>query len=345
MALCPHSAITKGSQPTNESSVISIASGIELDGIAELSLWSLAHLQRFVEYLETTGLLRNDAHTAAGAKAVLRQCCGENLPPGTGDGVENVAHISPCKRLRTSNVSLSCWQSQARAALLKPGLGTTAPQAASDWRKEAIARWGESVPAEPSIANWKEYVVSRLPVLTPLSPFDIMQERYAYDPWRLLVACTLMTRINSEKIKEETIAAFFMRFPSPSVFLGRDSELEKVLQEILRPLGLVESRVKTLIELSQRFLQMPVFDCGHKKGMNKISGCGPFAVDSFLIFCRGYQLADTQDASCMKYLEWRKSNEASLDATFQETERAGLQPQTSQSQGQQMSLATFFKRR
>jgi len=144
-----------------------------------------------------------------------------------------------------------------------------------------------------------------------MSPLDIMQERYAYDAWRLLAACTLMSRINSERIKEEAIGSFFEHFPSPSQFLSRDVVGEKQLQQTLRPLGLVENRVKTLDEMSRRFLDMPSFDCGLKKGVNKITGCGPFAVDSFLIFFRGYLLAETADASCMKYLEWRRCNDPS----------------------------------
>eukprot|EP00931_Biecheleriopsis_adriatica_P017090 TRINITY_DN12374_c1_g1_i1.p1 TRINITY_DN12374_c1_g1~~TRINITY_DN12374_c1_g1_i1.p1 ORF type:complete len:322 (-),score=74.53 TRINITY_DN12374_c1_g1_i1:73-1038(-) len=206
------------------------------------------------------------------------------------------------------------WLRQSRAALLSPGLGGSPPGTAEDWRQEAVQRWGDGVPAAGTSIDWEVYVKSRLPSPPPASPLDIMQERYAYDAWRLLAACALMTRISSERVKEETIAQFFLASPTPSAFLASlaapESEALVKLKQLLRPLGMVDSRVKTLTELSQSFLSMPAFDCGEKKGVNKIWGCGPFSVDSYLIFCRGKQLLETNDASCQAYLDWwRTCNE------------------------------------
>merc|ERR1712216_1105914 len=133
------------------------------------------------------------------------------------------------------------------------------------------------------------------------TPLDLMQERYAADAWRLLAACALMARINSERVKEQTVSAFFKLCPTPSAFLACKQE---ELRCILRPLGLVDSRVKTIFELSQSFLKMPRFDCGHQKGVNKIWGCGAFSVDSFNLFCRGCRDLKTSDATCQAYLEW-----------------------------------------
>merc|ERR1712228_721616 len=41
--------------------------------------------------------------------------------------------------------------------------------------------------------------------------------------------------------------------------------------------------------------------------VNKIWGCGAFAVDSYLIFCRGQCLEETDDASCQEFLDWWRS--------------------------------------
>ena len=71
----------------------------------------------------------------------------------------------------------------------------------------------------------------------------------------------------------------FKRPHTASSFLARSVGQEQQLQETIRPLGLVESRVKTITELTQSFLEMQVFDCGLKKGVNKLAGCGPFVVD------------------------------------------------------------------
>merc|ERR1711924_182910 len=81
------------------------------------------------------------------------------------------------------------------------------------------------------------------------------------------------------------------------------------LRVILRPLGMVDGRMKTLRELSKSFLEMPSFDCGHLKGVNKIWGCGAFVVDSFNLFCKGRCDLETSDATCEDYLRWwREAN-------------------------------------
>jgi len=183
-------------------------------------------------------------------------------------------------------------------------LGGDTPASKEAWRQEALRRWGGGVPAGD--LDWELYVRSRLPTPPPPSPLDIMQERYAYDAWRLLAACTLMARISSEKVKEETIAAFFRHCPSPSRLLEASgvAEARKELEALLKPLGLVDGRLKTLAALSKAFLEMPAFDVGHKKNVNKIWGCGAFAVDSFRIFCRAEAVSEVADDSCRSYVEW-----------------------------------------
>ena len=137
-------------------------------------------------------------------------------------------------------------------------------------------------------------------------PTPPAEERNAYDAWRLLAACALMARISSERVKEETIAAFFGCCPSPSRLLEASggAEARRELEALLKPLGLVDGRLKTLAALSQAFLEMPAFDVGHKKNVNKIWGCGAFAVDSFRVFCRAEAVAEVADDSCKSYVEW-----------------------------------------
>lgn len=205
------------------------------------------------------------------------------------------------------------WLLASRAALLVPGLGVPAPLDADGWRREAVHRWGARVPEDSKVKDWEGFVRSRLPSPPPPSPFGIMQERYAYDIWRLLVACTSMARICSEKVKDETTAAFSDRFPSPSSFLTYSANPESAdnenveFRQLLRPLGLVENRARTITELTRRFLDAPVFDCGLSQE-TKIWGCGAFAVDSYLLFCRWQLLESVADASCKTYLDWWRSS-------------------------------------
>eukprot|EP00929_Paragymnodinium_shiwhaense_P040111 TRINITY_DN20967_c0_g1_i1.p1 TRINITY_DN20967_c0_g1~~TRINITY_DN20967_c0_g1_i1.p1 ORF type:complete len:156 (-),score=32.27 TRINITY_DN20967_c0_g1_i1:320-787(-) len=122
---------------------------------------------------------------------------------------EDAAVASSAAKRQRVNETDDDWNAlvlKSRDALTK----TIADKAtSSDWREEAVRRWGRRVPPMDAIADWRRYVVSRLATPPPLSPNDIMQERYAADPWRLLSACCLMSRISSERVKQEATGKFF----------------------------------------------------------------------------------------------------------------------------------------
>jgi len=282
---------------------------------------SLEHVRRTAEYLSSLGLghVSPSDHRYLGAAASRSSTTDEGAE-------EQEASERVAKRPRSGGEqqgegddrddegaveAYRGWLRASRVAIASPGLGAVAPADAATWRAEAVRRWGDACPPAERIDDWRQYVLSRLASPPPPSPccMEVMQEKYAYDPWRLLAACLLMTRINSERVKAITIASFFQRFSNPSVFLavagGPETTPEyKSLQELLRPVGLVDNRIRSLLELTRAFLHMPSFDCGHQKNVNKIWGCGAFAVDSYLIFCRGQCLAETADASCQQYLDW-----------------------------------------
>lgn len=321
-------------QPLHEQGDEASASGeaaCEFPRLSEFERRCLEHVQRTAEYLASLGLLAPEPPVEGAGPTH-----GVFAPKRLG-GLSDITGAASVKRRRLGGQrgeegpvcaeepeqaevleASRRWLCESRAAILAPGLGGAVPSCPGEWRREAVRRWGEAVPPEPQIRAWASYVLSRLPTPPPPSPLDLMQERYAYDPWRLLVTCVLMARISSERVKTETIAAFFARFPSPSLMLlataagGLAAPAQQELAAILRPLGLVDNRTRTLTELSRAFLQMPAFDCGHQQAVNKIWGCGAFAVDSYLIFCRGRRLLQTADASCQQYLEWWQQQPAEL---------------------------------
>lgn len=300
----------------------------------------LVHHQRFVEYFRSLNTLDEGSQLQAAAGDVLEHLSFEMAASQNEERSPDAPIVVSAKQRE--------WMGKAWLAILQPGLGAATPASATGWRAEAVVRWGPGVPDEHKVHDWETYVRSRLPTSMPPSPLDIMQERYAYDIWRLLVACTLMTRINSERIKEGVIGKFFAHFPIPSSFLARSVGQEQQLQETIRPLGLVESRVKTITELTQSFLEMQVFDCGLKKGVNKIAGCGPFVVDSFHIFCRGVLLPETSDDSCRRYLEWRRSMEPEEEKrrsceVSDHFELAAITKKPKIADARQVNLLTFFK--
>ena len=194
------------------------------------------------------------------------------------------------------------WLASSRAALARLGDGGNVPQSDLEWRAEAVRRWGNHVVKSlpPGSGDWKAFVSSRLTTPPPPSPLDLLQEYYCSDAWRLLACCLLMSRVSSAKVKTVAIAAFFEACPTPSALI--DAAPEK-LQAIMHPLGLFENRMKSLVAVSQRYLEMPVFDVGLDPA-NKIFGCGAFTVASFHIFCRGNLKVNPEDATLKAFVAW-----------------------------------------
>lgn len=308
----------RNNTPRNSFSTIIASSDQPCSEISEFEQRRLLHVYRTAEYLSALGL-PSPLSAEDGCKVQLRfkpaktSCEARTLKEQVEqaqkrrriDSVDPVINKPvPADSNHEESLLIEAsrlWLRETRAILLKPGLSGPVPTTSSEWHAEATRRWGCAVPAETEIQDWEQYVRSRLPMPPPPSPLDLMQERYAVDMWRMLAACTLMTRISSERIKEQTVSAFFELCPTPSLLL---SAKEDTLRAILRPLGMVDSRMKTLKELSTRFLEMPSFDCGHQKGVNKIWGCGAFVVDSFQLFSKGCYNLETDDATCEDYLGW-----------------------------------------
>ena len=152
------------------------------------------------------------------------------------------------------------------------------------WQALARERWGPKIDdAAGQVQDWESYVLTRTSTPGPISPLSLLQEKFMDCPWKLLIACVLMSRVSSAAVKERALSQFFGAYPTPSAVL--DSRPAEVF-EILKPLGLFPNRYKAVISISSRFLFMgDNFDVGLQKEL-KIYGVGAFGVDSFMLFCR-----------------------------------------------------------
>jgi hypothetical protein len=179
------------------------------------------------------------------------------------------------------------------------------PVGEDEWRSRAVERWGNKVLLSGA-SDWRKYVQSRQVTPAPfgvVSPLSLLQERYAEDPWRLLISCCLMSRVSSAQVKETCIASFFSRWPTPSAVIDAPS---REVESVLAPLGLFLNRYRSVMELSAAYLKMPVFEIDLKE--HKIYGFGEFAIDSYLIFCRGFAAEMTpSDKSLRAYSLWAKA--------------------------------------
>ena len=113
--------------------------------------------------------------------------------------------------------------------------------------------------------------------IPPKSPYDLLQERFWPNEWKILVVC-LMLNQTSRKQVEPMIEDFFKMYPDPQSILKAD---EEVLFSFLKPLGLANKRSKTLKKFSAQFLEEDW------KTAKDLYGCGKYADDAWRIFCLG----------------------------------------------------------
>ena len=146
---------------------------------------------------------------------------------------------------------------------LRRDRGTSSVPAGGDaarWRKEAIRLWGTRA-GECETDDWEGYVASRAAAPGPTSPEPLLQEHYADDPWKLLVACALMSRVSSHETKIRCIEGFFELCPNPTAFLEADAG---DVEPVIKSLGLFDDRYPTLVNLTSAWLEMPIFNIEEK---------------------------------------------------------------------------------
>ena len=113
--------------------------------------------------------------------------------------------------------------------------------------------------------------------IPPKSPYDLLQERYWPDDWKILVVC-LMLNQTSRKQVEPMIESFFDKYPDALSIVQADEE-DLVVR--LKSLGLVNRRIKTLKKFSSGYLERKW------KSAKDLYGCGKYADDAYRIFIKG----------------------------------------------------------
>ena len=138
----------------------------------------------------------------------------------------------------------------------------------------------------------------------PKSPFDLLQERFWPDSWKILVTCLLLNQTSRKQV-EPMIAEFFKEYPDPeSMTLAN----EEKLKNHLRPLGLSNRRAKTLIRFSREYL------AGAWDAAIELYGCGKYANDTWRIFCVGdWKNVQPNDHALNDYHGWFQTNSTSYN--------------------------------
>mmetsp|Transcript_20014 Transcript_20014/g.38161 ORF Transcript_20014/g.38161 Transcript_20014/m.38161 type:complete len:336 (+) Transcript_20014:159-1166(+) len=243
-------------------------------------------------------------------QAFIDQCGDDDEPSdGTPEGARKRPRLDVSEREREQKISDMLedsrrWLRVSRDALLRVGtVPGQVPASADEWKLEAVRRWGPKVAALMH-TDWELYVTSRLSRPPPPSPHDLLQEYYAHDTWQLLICCVLMSRVSSHDVKHNTIAAFFERYATPSHVL--DADPNDVFTTI-KPLGLFPTRFRSMVEVSQAFLQLPQFKVSLQSPF-KLYGIGEFGYQSYLIFCCGDISVSPSDRVLKAFVAWQNKH-------------------------------------
>lgn len=129
----------------------------------------------------------------------------------------------------------------------------------------------------------------------PLSPFDLVQEPYFGDEWKILICCQLLNMTTHVQVRK-VLTELFEKYPTADSMILAD---EVELRDIIRSLGFYNKRAKTLIRFSDEYL--------NKKWntAKELYGIGKYGDDAWRIFCVGdWKNVRPNDQALNKYHDW-----------------------------------------
>ncbi|XP_011075305.1 uncharacterized protein LOC105159804 [Sesamum indicum] len=133
----------------------------------------------------------------------------------------------------------------------------------------------------------------------PRSPFNLLQEDHAFDPWRVLVICMLLNQTTGLQAGR-VLSNFFQLCPNAKTAMEVASE---DIEEVIRSLGLHKKRAVGIQRFSEEYL-------GESwTHVTDLTGVGKYAADAYAIFCTGkWERVRPVDHMLVKYWEFLSGN-------------------------------------
>ncbi|KAL0420675.1 UNVERIFIED_CONTAM: Methyl-CpG-binding domain protein 4-like protein [Sesamum latifolium] len=133
----------------------------------------------------------------------------------------------------------------------------------------------------------------------PRSPFNLLQEDHAFDPWRVLVICMLLNQTTGLQAGR-VLSNFFQLCPNAKTAMEVASE---DIEEVIRSLGLHKKRAVGIQRFSEEYLSE---SWTH---VTDLTGVGKYAADAYAIFCTGkWERVRPVDHMVVKYWEFLCGN-------------------------------------
>lgn len=163
------------------------------------------------------------------------------------------------------------------------------------------------------------------------SPFGLLEELFADDPWRLLLSTIFLNRTTRRQV-DRTLHDFLLRWPDAESAAAADPD--DVL-EIISPLGIKYRRSRGIVRFSAEYVALvrskasrhfPAneggggSDCGDGSLLSSISaafelddedvaglyGCGKYALSVYRVFIRKDLGAEVQDHALRYYVDYQR---------------------------------------
>ncbi|XP_051131643.1 uncharacterized protein LOC127251811 [Andrographis paniculata] len=129
----------------------------------------------------------------------------------------------------------------------------------------------------------------------PRSPFDLLQEDHAFDPWRVLVICMLLNQTTGQQVGK-ILSKFFELCPDAET---ATKVVSKDIEEVIRSLGLHKKRAEGIQMFSKEYLSE------RWTHVTQLPYVGKYAADAYAIFCTGrWDRVVPVDHMLVKYWEF-----------------------------------------
>ena len=128
------------------------------------------------------------------------------------------------------------------------------------------------------------------------SPFNLIQEDYTHNPWRMMICCIFLNQTTNIQVRK-ILSSFFGRFPNEHSI---DETHVQEIAEMIKPLGLYNRRANTIVKFCKGWI------CGFKS-VDSLYGLGKYASDSWEIFLNKNYDIQVTDKKLKMYLDWKNT--------------------------------------
>lgn len=129
-----------------------------------------------------------------------------------------------------------------------------------------------------------------------INPLDLLELKYIPDVWKVLVSCILLNKTRRSQV-DLMIDELFARWPTAyHMSLASQADLTKMLG----PLGLHNQRSRTLLKMSERFLELPEHPSYEQ--VARLTGVGRYAMEAYRILFLGDARFEPSDRVLKAYL-------------------------------------------